>query len=367
MSDQALIDQAAQTLAAGHLVAFPTETVYGLGADALAPHAVARIFSAKGRPSDHPLIVHAASLESARKLAGQWPETAQRLAQAFWPGPLTLIVEKADCVPMAVTGGQQTVGLRVPSHPMALDLLRAFEQLGGGAVAAPSANRFGGVSPTRAQDVARSLSGRLEPSDMILDGGSCQVGLESSIVDCTVDPPRLLRPGGLPRAAIEAVVALAPSAPLAPSVASKGEPFTKAHQTPRVSGSLDSHYAPTTRLVMLSRPALSQQSNARRISQQGTSTSEGSRKTLCFCFEPQAVCPSPGLILERAPMDAADYGRSLYARLNDWDQQGFDELWLEAPPLTPEWEAVWDRLRRAAFRDGASTSEPSAPGLRARL
>jgi L-threonylcarbamoyladenylate synthase len=358
MSDQALIHQAAQSLAAGHLVAFPTETVYGLGADALAPHAVVRIFSVKGRPADHPLIVHVASLESARHLAGQWPESAQRLAQAFWPGPLTLIVQKADRVPMAVTGGQQTVGLRVPSHPMALDLLRAFEQMGSGAVAAPSANRFGGVSPTRAQDVARSLSGRLGPSDLILDGGSCQVGLESSIVDCTVDPPRLLRPGGLPRAAIEAVVTLAPSAP------SQGVPSTEAPQTsqtpqtPRVSGSLDSHYAPTTRLVMLSRQALSQQSEARKTSQQGMLTADGPRNTLCFCFEPQAVCPSPGLILEQAPMDAADYGRSLYARLNDWDQQGFDELWLEAPPVTPEWEAVWDRLRRAAFRDSTSASNP---------
>ena len=361
MSDQTLIHQAAQSLAAGHLVAFPTETVYGLGADALAPHAVARIFSVKGRPADHPLIVHVADLDAAKALASVWPESAQRLAQAFWPGPLTLIVQKADCVPMAVTGGQQTVGLRVPSHPMALDLLRAFEQVGSGAVAAPSANRFGGVSPTRAQDVARSLSGRLGPSDLILDGGSCQVGLESSIVDCTVDPPRLLRPGGLPRAAIEAVVALAPSAPLVPSAPSKGgAPSTEAPQisqtaqtlqTPRVSGSLDSHYAPTTRLLMLSRQALSQQSDARKVSRQGLSTGDLSGSTLCFCFEPQAVCPSPGLVLEQAPMDAADYGRSLYARLNDWDQRGFDELWLEAPPLTPEWEAVWDRLRRASHRD----------------
>jgi L-threonylcarbamoyladenylate synthase len=359
MSDQTLIHQAAQRLAAGHLVAFPTETVYGLGADALAPHAVARIFSVKGRPADHPLIVHVASLALARKLAGHWPETAQRLAQAFWPGPLTLIVEKADCVPMAVTGGQRTVGLRVPSHPMALDLLRAFEQLGSGAVAAPSANRFGGVSPTRAQDVARSLSGRLGPSDLILDGGSCQVGLESSIVDCTADPPRLLRPGGLPRAAIEAVVALAPSSPLASSAPTKGEPSTKTHESPRVSGSLDSHYAPTTRLLILSRQALLARCDARKVSQSGRSTGEASRDTLCFCFEPQAVCPSSGLIIEQAPMDAADYGRSLYARLNDWDQQGFDELWLEAPPLSPEWEAVWDRLRRAAFRDGASAPESS--------
>ncbi|MFZ9102984.1 MAG: L-threonylcarbamoyladenylate synthase, partial [Burkholderiaceae bacterium] len=237
MSDQALIDQAAKGLAAGHLVAFPTETVYGLGADALSSSAVARIFSAKGRPADHPLIVHVADLNAAKALASGWPESAQRLAQAFWPGPLTLIVQKAECVPMAVTGGQQTVGLRVPSHPMALDLLRAFGQVGSGAVAAPSANRFGGVSPTRAQDVSRSLAGRLGPNDQILDGGACQVGLESSIVDCTVDPPRLLRPGGLPRAAIEAVLALAP--PPASPLPSKGAPSTEEpqiHQTPRVSG-----------------------------------------------------------------------------------------------------------------------------------
>jgi L-threonylcarbamoyladenylate synthase len=350
MSDQALIQQAAQRLAAGHLVAFPTETVYGLGADALAPHAVARIFSVKGRPADHPLIVHVANLDAAKSLASLWPASAQSLAQAFWPGPLTLIVQKADCVPMSVTGGQQTVGLRVPSHPMALELLHAFGQVGSGAVAAPSANRFGGVSPTRAQDVARSLSGRLEPSDLILDGGSCQVGLESSIVDCTVDPPRLLRPGGLPRAAIEAVVALAHAEP---SKASDKGAVSGSEQTPRVSGSLDSHYAPTTRLFILSRQALRGQCDARQASPQSD------RITLCFCFAPGEMPTGAGLTIEQAPMDAANYGRSLYARLNDWDQQGFDELWLEAPPLTPEWEAVWDRLRRAAFRDGASAPDSS--------
>lgn len=353
MSDQALIHQAAQRLAAGHLVAFPTETVYGLGADALAPHAVSRIFSVKGRPADHPLIVHVADLRAAKALASAWPESAQSLAQAFWPGPLTLIVQKADCVPMAVTGGQQTVGLRVPNHPVALALLRAFEQLGSGAVAAPSANRFGGVSPTRAQDVARSLSGRLGPSDLILDGGSCPVGLESSIVDCTVDPPRLLRPGGLPRAAIEAVVALVRSEP---SKASDTGPSSGAAQIPRVSGSLDSHYAPTTRLLILSRQAMLARCDARQASPQPD------RSTLCFCFDSGGMPRGSGLIIEQAPTDAVDYGRSLYARLNDWDQQGFDELWLEAPPVTPEWEAVWDRLRRAAFRDGASDPESSARG-----
>jgi L-threonylcarbamoyladenylate synthase len=351
MSDQALIDRAARSLAAGHLVAFPTETVYGLGADALAPDAVARIFSAKGRPADHPLIVHVATLAAAKALARQWPETADRLAQAFWPGPLTLIVQKADCVPMAVTGGQQTVGLRVPSHPMALELLQAFGLLGSGAVAAPSANRFGGVSPTRAQDVSRSLAGRLGPNDQILDGGACHVGLESSIVDCTVDPPRLLRPGGLPRAAIEAVVALAPSMPSAGGVSS-----TMVDQTPRVSGSLDSHYAPTTRLLMLSRQALLSHCDMKKASQQTMPSGQVSRATLCFCFDPTGVPASPSLIIEQAPTNAADYGRSLYARLNDWDQQGFEELWLETPPLTPEWEAVWDRLRRASHRDSSAAT-----------
>jgi L-threonylcarbamoyladenylate synthase len=352
MSEPALIDQAAQSLAAGHLVAFPTETVYGLGADALSPTAVAKIFAAKGRPADHPLIVHVASLESARKLAGHWPETAERLAQAFWPGPLTLIVQKADCVPLAVTGGQQTVGLRVPNHVLALDLLRAFERVGSGAVAAPSANRFGGVSPTRAQDVSHSLAGRLAQQDVILDGGPCEIGLESSIVDCTADPPRLLRPGGLPRAAIEAVVALAH---VGSSQAFDHGPLSGSEQTPRVSGSLDSHYAPTTRLRLLSRQVLLDQCDAKRASEQSN------QMTLCFCFDSGDIPRKPGLVVEQAPVDAADYGRSLYARLNDWDQQGFEELWLEAPPLTPEWEAVWDRLRRAAFRDGASAPESSEP------
>ena len=347
MSDQALIDQAAKTLAAGDVVVFPTETVYGLGADALAANAVARIFSAKGRPADHPLIVHVATLAAAKALARQWPESADRLAQAFWPGPLTLIVPKAEHVPMAVTGGQQTVGLRVPSHPMALDLLRSFGQVGSGAVAAPSANRFGGVSPTRAQDVRRSLAGRLGPNDQILDGGACQVGLESSIVDCTVNPPRLLRPGGLPRAALEAVV------PLASSMPSADASSTMVDQAPRVSGSMDSHYAPTTRLLMLSRQALLSRCQARLALQQTLPTGQVSPATLCFCFNQTGVPASPRLIIQQAPTNAADYGRSLYARLNDWDQQGFDELWLETPPLTPEWEAVWDRLRRASHRDSS--------------
>lgn len=321
------IQAAAEAWATGQLVAFPTETVYGLGADALNPQAVAKIFAAKGRPADHPLIVHVADQASAQSLTSAWPSSADRLARAFWPGPLTLILKKSDRVPLAVTGGQDTVGLRVPSHATALALLKAFSEVGSGAVAAPSANRFGGVSPTRARDVSESLAGRLSPADLILDAGDCGVGLESSIVDCTVQPPRLLRPGGLSRAEIEAVVPLAAEAPEV--------------RSPRVSGSLAAHYAPRTPLYLLPVEQLWPRL-ADQLQQQPRS------KLHCWVFR---LMPEHGSLLSqaKAPADPQDYGRQLYARLHDWDGLGFDALYFEAPPQTPAWEAVWDRLRRAAY------------------
>lgn len=335
LADDRSIERAARALASGDLVAFPTETVYGLGADALNPDAVAKIFSAKGRPADHPLIVHVASREAARQLASQWPDEAERLATAFWPGPLTLVLPKAAVVPFAVTGGQETVGLRVPSQPVAQGLLTAFARVGSGAVAAPSANRFGGVSPTRAQDVALSLAGRLGNQDMIVDGGPCAVGLESSIVDCTVSPPRLLRPGGIPRAMLEAVVPLE-----APTPEAKTPAMSDAPAVPRVSGSLASHYAPRTPLHVLPAEAL-WPAVLDRLKARPT------LKLHCWVFR---LLPEHGSLLSqaKAPPSAEDYGRQLYARLNDWDAQGFDAIYVEAPPSTPEWEAVRDRLRRAA-------------------
>lgn len=332
------LDRAAELLKAGGLVAFPTETVYGLGADASNPKAVVRIFEVKGRPKGHPLIVHAASVEQAMPLASAWSKAAHALAAAFWPGPLTLILPASPLAVPEVTGGQDSVGLRVPNHPVALALLARFAAAGGsGWLAAPSANVFGAVSPTRAQDVVRGLEARMGAQDAVLDGGDSAVGLESTIVDCTVSPPRLLRPGGIPREAIEAVVRLADSKTGIQVPA------------PRVSGSLASHYAPRTPLWLLSRREM----QARMNDMQGASR----RIAVWWMSEDAADAGAPSFAripadltveLLRAPAQPQAYGQQLYARLNDWDQAGFDEIWLERPPETHDWEAVMDRLQRAS-------------------
>lgn len=344
---------AAEHLARHGLVAFPTETVYGLGADALSAVAVAKIFQAKGRPTDHPLIVHVATAAAAQALAGHWPIAAQCLASAFWPGPLTLILRKAESVPLAVTGGQASVGLRVPSHPVAQALLKAFSVLGSGALAAPSANRFGKVSATRAADVMAQLSQHLAADDLVLDGGPCTDGIESTVVDCTADPPRILRPGVLGRTAIAAVLSaqgIGLAAPFDLSAAAdavqggpveRDVPDTPSARVPRVSGSLASHYAPRTPLWVLPAQALRQQLD------QYLRQNPGAR-VLVWMFSDWADAPK-GVHIEQAPHDATAYGRALYARLNDWDTQGFALLGFERPPQTPDWEAVQDRLRRAAF------------------
>jgi L-threonylcarbamoyladenylate synthase len=357
-NSEAALVRAAHVLSAGGLVAFPTETVYGLGADALSEAAVSRIFQAKGRPIDHPLIVHVANADAAKALADKWPAAAECLAHAFWPGPLTLVVPRSVRVPKAVTGGQDTVGLRVPSHPVAQALLRAFATGGSGAVAAPSANRFGQVSATRAHDVMEQLSAHMMDSDLVLDGGPCQDGLESTVVDCTGTTARILRPGVLGREAISAALAgaglaLSPSlAPLATlpkkvqgvsclddgdlSIASISET-----PVPRVSGSLASHYAPRTPLWVLPGVAL------RDRLQDYLSQHPGAQVAVWgFSDWPD---PPYGVRVVPAPADPAGYGRLLYARLNDWDRVGLDLLCLELPPATPDWEAVHDRLRRAAF------------------
>jgi L-threonylcarbamoyladenylate synthase len=337
-----VLAEAARALARGKLVAFPTETVYGLGADALNPTALRRIFEAKGRPSDHPLIVHVASLQAAKQFAADWPISAQILAEAFWPGPLTLLVRRSVVVPDAVTGGQATVGLRWPRQATAQGLLEAFESVGSGAIAAPSANRFGGVSPSMAQHVMQALGDHLQPGDLILDDGPCGVGIESTIVDCTVDPVRILRPGGISRTAIDEVLSsLRGHQPRSGSTDGSG-----LVPVPRVSGSLASHYAPRTPLAVLAGQDL-HQTLLNRLSQPGSATLLCWVRQLLPTHDPRVT----QVLLPRSPEVLA---QQLYARLHEWDAQGFDQLLVEALPEGAEWEAVRDRLGRAASVDGAS-------------
>ncbi|MBU3725598.1 MAG: threonylcarbamoyl-AMP synthase [Burkholderiaceae bacterium] len=325
------IEAAAQALARGDLVAFPTETVYGLGADGLNPIAAQRIFAVKGRPADHPVILHVGSVEAAKRLASDWPPIADQLARAFWPGPLTLILKRAAGVPDVVTGGQDTVGVRMPSHLVAIRLLTEFAKLGSGVVAAPSANRFGGVSPTRAADVAASIGDRLAENDLILDGGDCDVGVESTIIDLSADRPRLLRPGGVTREAIEALLGM----PLGQSDVN----------APRVSGSLESHYAPKARAMLLTANALRTQLHV--INQPAAAPS---RRIACLVMDEsliQWLSQRSDVICMPMSSDPKTYAHDLYARFNDADWQDVEMLLIESPPSTPAWEAVNDRLKRA--------------------
>jgi L-threonylcarbamoyladenylate synthase len=311
------IDRAVELLRAGRLVAFPTETVYGLGADASNPEAVARIFAAKGRPADHPLIVHLASAAQVDDWAGAFPASARALADAFWPGPLTLVLSKAPRVPDAVTGGQDTVGLRVPSHPVAQELLRRF----GGGIAAPSANRHGRVSPTRAAHVREELGERV---DLVLDGGDCEVGLESTIVGCDGDVVTLLRPGQITRQDLERVV---------------GPVHAPAARAPRVPGSMRSHYAPTTPVEVEGAGAIDRRCRER----DATDVAVLARRPL-----------PPGCTVRAwrsMPVDPRDYGRALYAALRELDALGAARIVVEKVPAGDAWAAVADRLTRAARRD----------------
>lgn len=333
--------KASRALAAGHLVVFPTETVYGLGADGLNPTAVARIFQVKGRPADHPVILHVADLAQARALAESWPAQADLLARQFWPGPLTLILKRAAHVPNAVTGGQDTVGVRIPAHPVAQALLAYFSEVGSGVVAAPSANRFGGLSPTRAQDVDGDIGDRLQATDMILDGGECTIGVESTIVDLSGDRPRILRPGGVDRAEIESALS-------GQEMASARDPLEVTHSrpAPRVSGALESHYAPRTPMRLLPWGELLYQLHVKRVEQP-------SARIACLTLHLPDDPPDPSdhsRLWMVMPAQAHGYAHDLYARLHDLDALGFDLLLVERPPETPEWEAVQDRLMRAAAR-----------------
>jgi L-threonylcarbamoyladenylate synthase len=327
--DAAAITHAADVIRAGGLVAFPTETVYGLGANARDAAAVAKIFAAKGRPADHPLIVHLPSAALLSRWAARVPDAAHRLAEAFWPGPLTLVLARADGVPDAVTGGLDTVGLRVPRHPVALALLQAF----GDGIAAPSANRYGRVSPTLAAHVRDELGDRV---DLVLDGGRCEVGIESTIVDLSGEAPVLLRPGAVTVAMLERVL---------------GEPVRMAGEgsTP-APGRKPSHYAPRARVLIAG--------EAEAVSLARCFKSGGARVGLLSTQAPV----EPGIDWLGLPADPATQARQLYQRLRDADALGLDVLVAVPPPGVGLAAALADRLRRAAgLGDGAADTSDLSP------
>lgn len=310
---------AAERLAAGELVAFPTETVYGLGARADDEAAVARIFVAKGRPPDHPLIVHVASLDAVAVFADRVPVSAQRLMAAFWPGPLTLILPRKPAVAAAAAGGQDSIGLRMPAHPVALALLAHAARLGVPGVAAPSANRFGRVSPTTAAHVAQEFG----PELWVLDGGACSVGIESAIVDCTRERPALLRPGQLTRQQIEHVLK---QPLLAPDAAS-----------PRASGTLESHYAPRAPVTLWPSAALALRLD--RPPPAGQAIGVYSRL---------APTSGPGWQHRRMADESDAVAHDLFSVLRELDAAGVSAIWVERPPQDSSWHGVLDRLERAA-------------------
>jgi L-threonylcarbamoyladenylate synthase len=304
------LTSAAQLLKAGGLVALPTETVYGLGADATNKDAVARIYKVKGRPADHPLIVHIHSMQSLGEWADEIPTYAIALARDFWPGPMTLVLKRSLLAEDFVTGGQPTVGLRVPDHSVALALLSAFEKVGGKGIAAPSANRFGHVSPTTAHAVQEELGGYLDATDLILDGGASQVGVESTIIDCTSSAPRILRPGAVTSEMIEK---------------SSGLKISTTGVDIRVSGSLESHYAPSAKVDL----------NRIPISGEG------------FIALASYQTP-PGVIRLAAPDNVEEFGRVMYQALRAADTEGLESIVVEEPIGDGLALAIRDRLMRAA-------------------
>lgn len=330
-----LITLAAQRLRAGGVVAFPTETVYGLGADARNENAVLRVFEIKGRPADHPLIVHLAEAGQASAWAAEITEPARRLMARFWPGPLTLVLPARDDVPRVVTGGQDSVALRVPNHPLALALLREFSGANGdahgGGLAAPSANRFGAVSPTEARHVRAAFGTQV---DQVLDGGPCRFGLESTIVSLLDERPRVLRPGVLPLSALREVLG-------EDGIEHSASSDSAAPATPRVPGALAAHYAPATPLEIHTIDALADR--ATTLLDQGLRIAVLRRNRN---LRSQGLPPAlPQFLL---PARVEPYARSLYARLRELDRFAFDCVLVEAPPVDETWWAVNDRLARAA-------------------
>lgn len=362
--NDASVQAAVELLLAGELVAFPTETVYGLGADATQPDAVRKIFQAKGRPADHPLIVHIADGDDPLRWAAQWSELAQRLADVFWPGPLTLIVPRREGVSDLLTGGQNTVGIRCPGHAGAQALLSALRAAGGGSIAAPSANRFGRISPTLASHVMEELGGRIP---LVLDGGDANVGIESTIIDVSRGYPVLLRPGDLSAQAIENVLGQRVARPDA--------------QAPRVSGSLESHYAPqrTLRQVPASAmddvlhgcsltgafpvvvlgwsPAVIQAAAANGLqavsrellgdADMNPQTDMTSAAAEGRYFIGSSLTEGAGLYMPLSD-DVHELAHDLYAALRWADHQPVRAILIEQPPASPEWEGLADRLRRAS-------------------
>jgi L-threonylcarbamoyladenylate synthase len=305
------LDRAALALRNGSLIAFPTETVYGLGADPTNPSAIARIYEVKGRPADHPLIVHIAGLESLESWTSDFPMYAISLARDFWPGPMTLVLPRSELAKDFITGGQETIGLRVPAHPLALGLLHAFKKIGGLGIAAPSANRFGQVSPTSAEAVEEEIGPYLSPTDFILDGGPSLVGVESTIIDCTGVAPRILRHGAITREMIEG---------------STGLEIGEAEDTDiRVSGSLDKHYSPKAKVIL----------NVMAEAGEG--------------FIALSTIPTPvGAIRLASPRTTDEYARVLYAALRSADAQGIKTIGVLLPDGDDLAIAIRDRLIRAS-------------------
>jgi len=329
------IDQAVEALREGELVAFPTETVYGLGADAQNPDAVRKIFELKGRPATHPLIVHIDHPRALERWALEVPPAAAALAERFWPGPLTLVLRRAPAVDLAITGGQDTVAVRMPAHPVAQQLLRAF----GSGIVAPSANRYGRISPTRPEHVREEFGDEL----IVLDGGDCKIGLESTIVSCLDTVPRILRPGALTLSQLRAVV---------PEV--QGGPDVTA---PRVPGSDAKHYAPRTRLSIVASRTLEE------VVQQLTEMHD---RVAVLAMRPPRVA-NKFMTWINAGRRADVYARELYVNLRTLDKSGAKEILVEEVPAGEQWDAVRDRLRRAASAENVVSGDPDIAALRADL
>ncbi len=321
-TDPKAVAEAARVIQAGGLVGFPTETVYGLGADASSDSAVAGIFAAKGRPSDHPLIVHVADASQVTDYASGIPGFAERLIAAFWPGPLTIILPRKPGVAVAAAGGQDSIGLRCPSHPVALAFLKACNT----GVAGPSANRFGRVSPTTAKHVIEELGDGL----LVLDGGPCDVGIESSIVDCTRGRPVLLRPGVLTRAQLEMACGQA--------VLDPDDLILNADDAPRASGTLESHYAPAARVRLMDAKAI----------QTALDLLGADAANIAIYARTIVRIKSDRVVYRRMPDDALATAQQLFAVLRDFDARGVKLIWIETPPPDEAWDGVRDRLGRAA-------------------
>ena len=310
------LKEAAKSLKQGNLVAFPTETVYGLGADAINKDAVARIYGAKGRPTTHPLIVHISSINNLDKWAREIPKYAITLARTFWPGPMTLILPRTELAQDFITGGQDNVGIRVPSHPLALSLLKEFESLGGFGIAAPSANRFGKVSPTSAQDVQEELLQYLTPGDLILDGGPCQIGIESTIIDCTKQTPQILRPGGVTQEQIAELI----------NLELDKKSYTHSNDV-KAPGLLESHYSPKAKVFL-----------------SGTPQPDDGFLAL------SSIATPTGAIRLATPVSDEDYARQLYSAFRLADSKKIERIF--AVPLENEGIAVAinNRLSKAAHQ-----------------